>query len=336
MDINRFKIIILITVIILSSILTGLTRFFILPVKGSENGALHTSSIGDIITDKVYNFTVDEPILIFNDVILFEKPYYYDIMVVVVTPHTCDLNITLFDPEDDPYEITYESNMVQDEYRIIPFGTALTGNYTMIFKAILIENLNIHIKIEQGFKCLYDEIAGDELQKLKYYDVRKFKNGTTIVFNSTFKSDWYYKFYFERVSPISKKLSRYVVMEHDIVSSIGIPYRIYRNESLEFRISSVYRFGTAVEGLYIMNITIYCDVPCVNIAFAVVERYRIADEIDPNDDDPPPDIPGNNTSGMDVIIPTAWTIGMIVFVGSAVAIPILIIVSRKKKNPIAI
>ncbi|MFX0005454.1 MAG: hypothetical protein ACFFA7_06175 [Promethearchaeota archaeon] len=314
----------------------GSTNFFILFVKASENEALHTNSIGDVITDKVYNFTVEEPILVFNDVILFEKYYYYDIMAVVVTPHTCDLNITLFDPEGDPYEITYESNMVQDDYRIIPFGTALTGNYTILFEAILIENLNIHIKIERGFKCLYDEIAGDELQKLKYYDVRKFKNGTKIVFNTTFKSDWYYKFYFERVSPISKKLSCYVVMEHDIISSIGIPYTIYRNESLEFQISSIYRFGTAVEGLYIMNLTIYCNVPCVNIAFAVVESYRIADEIDPNDDDPPPDIPGNNTSGMDVIIPTAWTVGMIVFVGSAVAIPILIVVSRKKKNPITI
>jgi hypothetical protein len=84
-----------------------------------------------------------------------------------------------------------------------------------------------------------------------------------------------------------------------------------------------------------MNITIHCNVPCVNIVFAVVERYRIADEIDPNDDPPPP-VPGNNTSGIDVIIPTVWTIGMIVFVGSAVAIPILIIINRKKKNPIAI
>jgi hypothetical protein len=124
-------------------------------------------------------------------------------------------------------------------------------------------------------------------------------------------------------------------MDHDILSSIDIPYRIYRNESLGFTITA-YQFGTAVEGFYTMNITIYCDVPCVNIAFAVVERFRIADEIDPNDDDPPPDIPGNNTSGIDLIIPTAWTVGMIVFVGSAVAIPVLIIVYRKKKNPIAI
>lgn len=310
------------------------TNYIIIPANGSESRNLRTSSIGDVLTDKVYNFTVEEPTLIFNDIIFFEKPYYYDIIIGMVTPHSCDMNITLFDPEDDPYEITYESNMIQDDYRVIPFGTALTGNYTIIFEAILTENLNIHIRIEQGIKCLYDVIPSEEQQKINYYDIRKFKNETTIIFNTTFKSDWYYKFYFQRVSPISIKLSNYVVMDHDIVSSIGIPYRIYRNESLGI---STYRFGTAVEGLYTINITIYCDVPCVNIVFAVVERYRIADEIDPNDDDPPPDVPGNNTNdGIDIFIPTEWTIAMIVFVGSAVCIPVLIIVYRKKKNPTGI
>jgi len=335
MDINRFKVIILTIFLTISSISMISTNIIIISAKANENEALHTSSPGDIITDKVYNFTVEDPILIFDDVILFEKPYYYDIKVVVVTPHICDLNITLFDPENDPYEITYESNMVQDDYRIIPFGTALTGNYTIIFEAILTENLNIHVKIEKWIKCLYDVIPSEEQQKIIHYDVRKFRNETTIVFNSTLKSDWYYKFYFQRVSPISVKLSNYVVMDHDIVSSINIPYTIYRNVSLAFNITS-YRFGTAVEGLYTMNITIYCEVPSVNIVFAIVERFRIADEIDPNDDDPPPPIPGNNTSGIDVIIPIAWTIGMIVFVGSAVVIPVLIIVNRKKKNPISI
>ncbi|MFW9819635.1 MAG: hypothetical protein ACFFE5_08505 [Candidatus Thorarchaeota archaeon] len=335
MDINRVKVIILISFLTLSSISMVLTNSIMIPAKTSEIEILHTSSVGDILTDKVYNFTVEDPVLVFNDIILFEKPYYYEIEVVVVTPHICDLNITLFDPENDPYEITYESNLVQDDYRIIPFGTALTGNYTIILEALLTENLNIHIKIEQWIKCLYDVIPSEEQQKIIHYDVRKLRNETTLVFNSTLKSDWYYKFYFQRVSPISIKLSNKVVMDHDILSSIDIPYRIYRNVSLGFTITS-YRFGTAVEGLYTMNITIFCDVPCVNVAFAIVERHRIADEVDPNDDDPPAHIPGNNTAGIDVIIPTVWTIGMILFVGTAVAVPILIIVNRKKKNPIAI
>ncbi|MFX1377918.1 MAG: hypothetical protein ACFFA4_02395 [Promethearchaeota archaeon] len=330
MDIKRSKVILFSLILLFSGISIVFPNFLNNSRKLSEISELHTSSIGDILTDKVYNFTVEDPILIFNEIIFFEKPFYYDIIVGVVTPHICDMNITIIDPEDDPYEITYETNMIQDDYRTTPFGTALTGNYTIIFKAILTENLNIHIKIEQGIKCLYDIMPSDEQQKINYYDVRKFKNETNIVFNTTLKSNWYYKFYFQRVSPISIKLSNFVVIAHDIVSSIGIPYKIYRNESLGIL---VYRFGTSVEGLYIMNITIYCQVPNVNIAFAVVERHRIADDNDPNDEDPPPDVPGNNTNeGIDILIPTEWTIGMIVFVGSAVSIPVLIIVSRKKKN----
>ncbi len=332
MDIKRFPIVLIGVLIIFSSTISiASNNFNTVPKRRNDEGNLHTSSTDNIIIDKVFNFTIGDPKHTFHNNIFFEKPYYYEFIMAVVTPHRCDMNITLLDPEIGLYEITYETNMTQDDYRTIPFGTALTGNYTVIFTANLTRNLNVHIILKQGFKCLYDIIPPAEQQKIDFYDVQKFKKGgETLFFNTTFKSDWYYKFYFQRVSPISKMRSSFVVMDHDILSSNSIPYIIFRDESLGI---AIYRFGTAVEGLYTMNITIQCVVPCVNIAFAVVERYRIADEINPNNPELPPVEPTNsNQSGIVVSIPPEFMVGTIGFFGCVVGIPILIIVVRKRKN----
>jgi hypothetical protein len=337
MDINRFKVIIIGSILALSVIPIISTNAIIIPSIENDKENIHTSSVGDILVDKVYNFTIGNSTLIFEKNIFFEKEYYYDIIVGVVSPHTCDMNIKIIDPEDDPYDVTYESNMIQDDYRTIPFGTALTGNYTIIFEAILTLNVNIHIKIEQGIKCLYDVMSTNEQQRIEHYKVRKFKSETTISYNTTFKSDWYYKFFFQRVSTISLRLTGFVVMDHDIMSSIGAPYIIYRNETLNLKVL-LYWFGTIVEGLYTMNITIYCDVPCVNIAYSVIEKWKIADGIDPNDEDPPPipEDPINGTTGVEAFIPREWTIGMMMFVGGAIFIPMVVVMYRKRKNPVGI
>ena len=335
MGINRLKVILMGLLILLSSgISIGITNINYVPVSGFDERCLKLSSSGNILVDKVYNFTKDNPIVKFANIIFFEKTFYYNIYVCVVTPHTCDMNITIYDPEEDPYEITYEKNMTQDDSRIITFGSALTGNYSIQFNAIILQNLDIHIKIEKWIKCLYDVIPPEEQQKIKYYDTQKFKTGNTIYFNTTFKSDWNYKFYFQRVSPISVKLKPTVVIDHDILSSNYISYTIYRNESISLQVKT-YRFGTAVEGLYVMNITIQCVVPCANIAFAVVERYQIADGVNPNDPEDPEIGPVNNTQGgILVSIPPEFVIGILVFFGFVVGTPILIIIIRRRKNSI--
>jgi hypothetical protein len=321
----------------LSTISITSTKSIIITTRNYDSKSLLTSTTGDILVDKVYNFTIGDSTLLLGNNIFFKKSYYYDIIVGVVTPHKCDMNITIIDPEGDPYEITYESNMIQDDYRTIPFGAALTGNYTIIFEVILTLNLNIHIKIEQGIRCLYDVITIDEQQKIEHYNVKKFKSETIISYNTSFKSNWYYRFFIQRVSTISNKISGLVFLDHDIMSSNEIQYIIYRNETLDLEVK-IYWFGTVVEGLHIMNITIYFNVPCVNIAYSVVEKYKTADGIDPNDEDPPPvpEEPINGTSGVEAFIPREWTIGMILFIGSAITIPMLIVIYRKRKNPTGI
>lgn len=333
----RFKIILLIT-LFLGFVTTPLFS------RSIDNGfdGLQVSSEESTIIDKVYNFTVENNYQFFNSNLCFDEYYNYYISVRVVTPHSCDLNITLWDPEGDQYELSYITNMAQDEPREIPYGTALAGNYSMLFTAILTTNLNILIAIEKGEKCLYDKVPPSDQGHIIHYNVTKFYDGTSLKHNLTLKSDWYYQFYFGRVSAISINLSNTVHARHYIIDSQGIPFVIYSNRSIAgpHEITS-YWFGTAVSGQYNVTLTINCNVSVVNIVYAILEMEKLSDGINPNDpSDPLPDpipdnitIPDNNTiTGVETSIPEKWTVGIIVFTGTIVGIPILIVIYRKKKN----
>jgi len=59
------------------------------------------------LIDKVYAFTTSNSSLFFDKSLYFEEFTYYYISVMVVTPHQCAMNIFLWDPEGDQYEIYY-------------------------------------------------------------------------------------------------------------------------------------------------------------------------------------------------------------------------------------
>ncbi|MCK4780167.1 MAG: hypothetical protein KAT57_08265 [Candidatus Lokiarchaeota archaeon] len=313
----------------------------------NPDGNPQISSSSNKLVDKVYNFTTDKDYVNFSNNIPFLKPYIYYISFEIVTPHSCHMNISLWDSDNDKYDI-YDSRpdgflLGQFDEKEIPFGVSLTGNYTITFKAHLTENLNIHIKIiNSGVQCLQEAISPEAFNHKEFYQVNKFKFGGEKQHNVSLKSDYLYRFYFGRYSPIAHEWKSNTTIDFNITSSIDIEYKIYVNDSLPGALKLQYfDFGTTVEGAYIFNISIYCKVLSVNIAYAIVEIEKIADGINPNDpSDPIPDpIPDNNTvpdnntiSGVEAFMPKEWTIGIIIATGIMVGVPILIVVNRKKKN----
>lgn len=304
----------------------------------NQNVQMHSPE--DTVIDKVYNLTVDRPYVKFRN-ITFQQHFTYYITVCVVTPHTCNLNMTLWDPEGTEFQLSYEENMAQNEYREVPYGVAIEGNYTIHFIAIdLNEAINIRITIEREHKVLYDKVDSLEQADIIYYNVTKFYDGTSLNHTLILKSDWYYKFIFSRVSPISKTLSNNVTVVHYILDETqGIPFKIYLNKTLASpKELTKYAFVTAIGGEYAITTQIYCNVTAINLAYAVVESHRITDERNPNDPgpDPLPDnstIPDNSTTpGVEVFIPKEWTIGIIIAVGIFVGVPIILVIYNKKKN----
>ncbi|KKL78103.1 hypothetical protein LCGC14_2028180 [marine sediment metagenome] len=337
MDIKsrQIKIFFLIFIFLFSFLISG----SIIPASNSGEfesriSRLNTSDITFI--DKVYTFTVEEPNLLFNDLIL-EQFYTYYFSVTVVTPHLCAMDIMLWDPAGDKYYISFEENMTQGDEREIPFGTAMEGNYDIQFSAQLTENINVRVKIERGVKVLYDNIMAPEQSKIMYYNVSKVSDGALLTTDLLFNTDKSYKFYFSRVSAISTKFgasSYYVLMDHFIQDPEGIRFKIYRNEEIAGPNNiTKYKFGTQITGYYVVTIIINCQVDWVNIAFAIVDDGHISDEIE---QEYPTNSTNNSTNKTEnnvrIYIPHGWAIGVFAFFGAVFGIPILVVVYRKKKN----
>jgi len=247
------------------------------------------------IVDKVYTFLAPEDSLSFIDMMLKEDHMYY-IFVQIVTPHDCELNITIWDSNERSYHIfssTLEFNQEGFDRAEIPFGTASSGNYTLKFYVLLNFNLNLYLRIEEGDLCLRDKISTGEWNNMIFYRVTQFHNNMFLEHNIQLHSDTSYKFYFGRVSPIATILSNGIYLYNNITDPNNIEFEIYSNNTL-VSISEIqgYSFGTSLEGLYSIQLQIKSEVEYLNLAYAVIEDYIISEMDDNNQTGTP-----NNSTG---------------------------------------
>ncbi|KKN26765.1 hypothetical protein LCGC14_0871470 [marine sediment metagenome] len=295
---------------------------------------------GPDLPDKVYTFLAPKTDLIFDDLFL-EKHYKYYIYVELVTPHNCTLTITLWDPDNKQYDI-FENNLFIDpedldkaRYFETPFGTAIEGDYTIKFSVSTLENLNLYIRIEKGPKSLYDKIPMEEQESIVLYHITRFYSGMSTVHNLTLKTDYMYKFYFGRVSPISIMENSQVDISFSITDSETVVFTIYSNQTLTpINNVNISKFGTAIDGMYQENLTIQSGVQYTNIGYAVIEHHRISDLVDPNETVIPDLDPANNTEFQKNIfsMPQEWGTGILVFFGSILVIIVIVVVKNRKKN----
>jgi hypothetical protein len=267
-------------------IILALLMFVRLPMTDSRIQKREEPKTSAITTvDKVYTFLAPEDVLFFEDMALKEDFMYY-IYVEVVTPHNCELNITLWDPQGRRYDL-FSSNLLYaiqgSESADIPFGTAVEGNYTFSFSMELDFNLNLYIRIEEGDVCLRDKIPTGDWSKLMFYRVTKFDDGAYIEHNIQLKTDTSYRFYFGRVSPIAAFENSIVHICNNITDPYDGEFNIYTNHTLA-PIEEIqdYRFGTSIEGVYVIELQVWSEVEYVNLAYAIIEDYVISDLNDNN------------------------------------------------------
>jgi len=289
---------------------------------------------GPNLPDKVYLFQKPQDNLILEDIVL-EQYYIYYLYVEIVTPYNCSVKITLWDPDGKQFNIFESTLIVEPEgfnYFEIPFGTTLAGNYDISFDVITPENVNLYIKMEKGPKCLYDKIPIEEVTDIKLYQITRFSDGARINHTILFTTDYLYKFYVERVSPISFFEDNEVRINLSIEDPEGIIYNIFSNTTLaEINEVDRFKFGTAIGGVYSFTITIHCNVPYVNIAYSIIELNQIGSGTETNQTEP--------TNSSTVInryftMPIEWTIGILGFAGTISAIIGVVLYKQKKKNVI--
>ena len=201
-----------------------------------NSGDQPKASSEGLLVDKVFTFLAPDDSKQFDDLYLYKGINYY-VLVEIVTPHNCEINVTVIDPDLDVYQIfKTEVNISQgDQWFEIPFGTALSGNYTFIFSVIAELNLNLYVKIsfDSEDKCLYDIIAPKFLERMKLYQVNKFTNEMVVEHNTVFKTDTFYKFYLGRVSAIGGlTVENEVRVDYDVTDPDGIEFTIYQNKTV--------------------------------------------------------------------------------------------------------
>ena len=289
------------------------------------------------LPDKVFTFFAPYTVQTFEDLYL-QGSYMYFIWIELVSQHdVSNMGIRIWDPENIQYDI-FESDMYWEpeygRYFEIPFGTALAGNYTIEFSVITSKNVNILIRMEQGPKCLHDKLDWQDIDKIIFYDVRRFHNNMYVEHFIQLQTDTMYKFYFGRVSAISIKEDNDVIVDINITDAHGTEFEIFNNLLL-YNVDELngFCFGTANGGNYTLKLRVYCQVNYINLALAVIKDYTIGGANDTNQPPPQP-IPDNNTNTGNVTyyIPNKYKVGMIIFVGLICGIPTLIVVYHKKKN----
>jgi hypothetical protein len=320
-------------IIILVSLM--LVRLPITTSRITKREEPHTNAI--TIVDKVYTFLAPNDALFFEDMVLKEDYMYY-IYVKVVTPHNCELNITLWDPQSRRYDI-FSSNLkfaIQGyESAEIPFGTALEGNYTFSFSMELISNLNLHIRIEEGDLCLRDKISTGDWNKMIFYRVTKFDDGAYIEHNIQLKSDTSYRIYFGRVSPIAAFENNNVYLLNNITDPQDVEFNIYTNHTLA-PIDDIqdYHFGTSIEGLYVIELQVRSDVEYVNLAYSIIEDYVISD-LNDNNQTGTPDNSTSHEHGLYSIPVEILTIFSLIII-SIISLLGVFIYHRHQKRSVAI
>jgi len=239
-------------------------------------------SNGILLIDKVYTFYTPNHTLTFENICL-QKHYKYLIFLETVTPHNCTVKIKIFDPDEKMFHVLNKS--LSDQLTV-SFGTAFSGNHT--FKVIVRspENLNIHIKLQRTSKCLYDHIENRHKESIIFYDVNRFGNATKFTHNIDMKTDMMYQFYIRKVSPIAIYEKRAVNILIQLFDPEDTVFNIYeRGKPINLKGTETFDFGTSKSGTYVFSITVFCEVPYINLAYCVSEDYQISNVIDANNTD---------------------------------------------------
>ncbi|MFX0069751.1 MAG: hypothetical protein ACFFAO_01545 [Candidatus Hermodarchaeota archaeon] len=291
------------------------------------------------LPDKVYTFLAPAYTITFE--LYLEGEYMYYIYFELVTPHNVSsMKVTLWDNEGRKFEL-FERAMYYDpessRWDELPFGTAESGEYNISFSMQADDNFNLYIRMTQVEKCLFDDI---DIKSPVLFKVSPFPPGGFYEDSVYLKTDYMYKFYIKRVSPISDQISEEVRINFILTDPDDNNFTIYDyNDDILADINGYnsFEFGTAIGGFYEFEMQIYLqNVDYVNIAFAVDEEYQISQIQDVNETDSSSS--GDSKSSKlkldddNISIPQEWLLGSVLFVGGVIGSAFVVLKRYRKES----
>lgn len=231
--------------------------------------------------NKVFKFNFPKTTRVFG--MEFREYYYYIVYCELVTPNECKISLNLIDPDGIEFEI-YNATMsfYYDNTKkfTVPFGTAKNGSYELKITVETEYNLNLHIAINEGDKCIYDNLSGNVFNDTLAYKVSCISSGifNELQFLASLENDTWYRIIAARVTPIAYNLPATQLINLTIVDPEADPYLVFDNttylpEKLEFADIS---FGTALRGSYLFKFGLASAYPKYNFAYLIYEVEKIS------------------------------------------------------------
>jgi len=225
------------------------------------------------LIDSVYTIEAPFDTIEFDTIYLFQY-IAYCLNISLASPHSCEVNISLIDPDLSSYDINerkLEWGYSGAEYIIFSFGTAMAGNYSLILSFVAEYNLNVHLCFFSKNGCFEEVIRKNEIETLLFYRITKFTSTSAYIeHNIWLNTEVDYQFFMGRVTPYIKENGVPLSINYSIVDPRGIEFRIYDSFNLTSDIQLyTFHFQTALPGLHVIRLEVLSKIP-VNIGYYVI------------------------------------------------------------------
>lgn len=313
-------------------------------ISSDSSRSQRRSASSDNLPDKIYTFTAPSHTIEFHLELKEDRKYL--IYIEMVTPHNMSgMAIAVTDPEGDVFPL-FEANLSYfsdfSKWWEVPFGTVMGGEYDITFTGTTEENCNVHIQMTNACELMHDKLSAEEVNHLVFYKSNKFADGVKKTHDLMMKSDTDYTICVARVNALSAKLNPVPEITIDFIledpQDPTIPFQVYDDHVLPQidQPASKITFGTASEGVYKINLTVYCNVECVNIGYTISEGFEITEGQDANHTEEEADDESSQESifslSNNTVIPSEFFYGSLGFVGAVGVILAVVYVTVQKKS----
>jgi len=213
---------------------------------------------------------------VFLQDLFFEEDWMYDFYLEVVTPHQCEVNMTVTDPEG--YQYIIFQGTIDQQQKEIQFGMVIEGAYNITLEVSTEFTLNLHLRIERtvSFIDLFDQ----DNDILAFNSFRFSENEPLREVPILLEPNSSYTFIIALVSPLINILP---VLNTFIDDPAENHFIIYQDQALnEFYLT--FQFQTINYGNHKLQVLIDIVEICLNLIVIVM-----LDNSDlPINNDPPP------------------------------------------------
>lgn len=286
-----------------------LSQFQFQPNKTNNFNQNLNNSSEEVIWDSTHTVFSPNDHVFLSD-LFFEEDWIYDFYLEVITPHQCEINISLTDPEGYQYEIF--QGMVDQELKEIQLGMVIEGDYNLTLEVSTEFTLNLHLRIERTVSLM--DLVDQDNDILNFNSFRFSENEPLRELPILLDPNSSYTFKFAIVSPLINILPVLNTFIDDPAENHFIIYQDLILNEFFFTFS----FQTINYGIHKLQVVINVLGACLNLI--VVAMLDNSDP--PIINDPPP----QSTLYMPIEIQVV-SMGVFIF-----AILIAIIMKKSSRN----